>query len=541
MASDSRAPCARSGAGWPHWRVRDRPPRPRDPGRPAAHGPSCDGRSRGRPSPPPRIPVESVSMVKPGVNQVARMPRLAESRGCARRPRAELAARQRRRRGHAARDEARHGIEIEGEADDMTRHDVIPELTGCADIALPAYHGAGLRSVSQSARNLTCQRVPSASSFNGRPAASARPSICATRSCRSARRADLSSVADRVDAARAAGRARCRTPRSAGAEHGGSSSRPISTRRWLIPPIEVLFDAAATHQRRATLARASPPASTSIRKSRSRRPWPRGALCWRRSRRAGSSMARSRTSNTCRACASLRRWRRTGFFGRITGFKLEFGWWVFDGFERTLSAPELELQQGGRRRAHARYVSAFPLSDRRHAGADPPRRRAAADDRARAGRRGRRALRGRRRGPRDDARRARVGRDRRDRGSWATRVRRDDLLTFQIDGSTGSAVAGCTAATRRRSPIRRRSPRSIRSPISASTIEPLAGGAERPGPYPNPYRVGWEDFLRHLVADAPLRVRFRCGHPRPRVCRSLLRERARRRMGRASTTRWERP
>jgi predicted dehydrogenase len=31
------------------------------------------------------------------------------------------------------------------------------------------------------------------------------------------------------------------------------------------------------------------------------------------------------------------------------------------------------------------------------------------------------------------------------------------------------------------------------------------------GPYPNPYRVGWEDFLRHLVAGTPLRSDFAAG------------------------------
>ena len=35
---------------------------------------------------------------------------------------AELAARQRRRRGHAAGDEAGLGVEIEGEADDVAGH-----------------------------------------------------------------------------------------------------------------------------------------------------------------------------------------------------------------------------------------------------------------------------------------------------------------------------------------------------------------------------------------------------------------------------------
>jgi predicted dehydrogenase len=31
------------------------------------------------------------------------------------------------------------------------------------------------------------------------------------------------------------------------------------------------------------------------------------------------------------------------------------------------------------------------------------------------------------------------------------------------------------------------------------------------GPYQNPYRVGWEDFLRHVAAGAPLRSDFAAG------------------------------
>ena len=33
--------------------------------------------------------------------------------------------------------------------------------------------------------------------------------------------------------------------------------------------------------------------------------------------------------------------------------------------------------------------------------------------------------------------------------SWATRVRRDDLVTFHVDGTHGSAVAGCRSAARK--------------------------------------------------------------------------------------------
>lgn len=88
--------------------------------------------------------------------------------------------------------------------------------------------------------------------------------------------------------------------------------------------------------------------------------------------------------------------------------------------------------------------------------------------------------------------------------SWATRVRRDDLLTFQIDGTGGSAVAGLhrcwmqsagdTPDVRHINPTvdigfdYRRSWKEVSEPIDPA----------------NPYRIGWERFLRHVVADAPL-------------------------------------
>lgn len=56
--------------------------------------------------------------------------------------------------------------------------------------------------------------------------------------------------------------------------------------------------------------------------------------------------------------------------------------------------------------------------------------------------------------------------------SWATRVRRDDLLSFQIDGTHGSAVAGLHHCQFRAEPIRRLFSISIPTVILASTIAP---------------------------------------------------------------------
>jgi predicted dehydrogenase len=95
--------------------------------------------------------------------------------------------------------------------------------------------------------------------------------------------------------------------------------------------------------------------------------------------------------------------------------------------------------------------------------------------------------------------------------SWATRVRRDDLLTLQVDGTLGSAIAGLhrcwtqTAAA---------TPRVAHFSVAVDLgIDYRAGWTEAAGEasYTNPYRVGWEEFLRHVAAGAPLRSDFAAG------------------------------
>jgi len=95
--------------------------------------------------------------------------------------------------------------------------------------------------------------------------------------------------------------------------------------------------------------------------------------------------------------------------------------------------------------------------------------------------------------------------------SWATRVRRDDLMTFQIDGTKGSAIAGlhrCYMQSLADTPKI-----AAFNPTVDLAIDYRARWQEAPaaGPYLNPYRVGWEDFLRHLVAGAPLSSDFAAG------------------------------
>ena len=148
----------------------------------------------------------------------------------------------------------------------------------------------------------------------------------------------------------------------------------------------------------------------------------------------------------------LSRLAASDFFGRVVGFRIEFGWWVFDGTEVPCQRPSWNYRKkdgGGLildMYPHWRYVIENTLG--------PMRRVITAMSTATP--------------ERIDERGARYDVDVEDNAStlielesgaigtilssWATRVRRDDLLTFQIDGTKGSAIAGlhrCWTSTQR--------------------------------------------------------------------------------------------
>jgi predicted dehydrogenase len=86
--------------------------------------------------------------------------------------------------------------------------------------------------------------------------------------------------------------------------------------------------------------------------------------------------------------------------------------------------------------------------------------------------------------------------------SWATRVYRDDLVVFQVDGTHGSAVAGLS---RCRIQPRVAAPRPVWNPDERQTRDFRADWQEVPDAlaYPNGFRSQWEMFIRHVVEDAP--------------------------------------
>jgi predicted dehydrogenase len=86
--------------------------------------------------------------------------------------------------------------------------------------------------------------------------------------------------------------------------------------------------------------------------------------------------------------------------------------------------------------------------------------------------------------------------------SWTTRVRRDDLVTFHVDGTHGSAVAGLTKCW---SQARVITPKPVWNPDEPQKIDFFAGWQEVPDtqPYPNGFRLQWELFLRHVAGEVP--------------------------------------
>ena len=84
--------------------------------------------------------------------------------------------------------------------------------------------------------------------------------------------------------------------------------------------------------------------------------------------------------------------------------------------------------------------------------------------------------------------------------SWCTRVRRDDLVTFHVDGTLGSAVAGLQKC---RTQARVNTPKPVWNPDIAQPIDFFDAWDEVPDniAYPNGFRAQWELFLRHVAGE----------------------------------------
>ena len=88
--------------------------------------------------------------------------------------------------------------------------------------------------------------------------------------------------------------------------------------------------------------------------------------------------------------------------------------------------------------------------------------------------------------------------------SWTVRVRRDDLLTLQVDGTLGSAVAGlqkCVAQPRVATP------KPVWNPDVPQAIDFYDTWQDVPTnvAYDNAFKAQWELYIRHVCEDAPFR------------------------------------
>jgi len=198
--------------------------------------------------------------------------------------------------------------------------------------------------------------------------------------------------------------------------------------------------------------------------------------------------------------------KELGFFGRILSVRGEFGYWVFTGLHRDRPAQRpswnYRAADGGGIMldmfCHWRYVidNLFgPVRSLMAWGStDLPERRdengtvyrATADDSAYA------------------LFLLEDGTPVQFNSSWCTRVRRDDLLTVQVDGEKGSAVAGLRdvmvqsgAAT----------PKPVWNPDIPQPIDFYADWTRLPDniEYENAFKLQWEAFIRHVALDEPWR------------------------------------
>jgi predicted dehydrogenase len=94
--------------------------------------------------------------------------------------------------------------------------------------------------------------------------------------------------------------------------------------------------------------------------------------------------------------------------------------------------------------------------------------------------------------------------------SWATRVYRDDLVTFQVDGTLGSAVAGlqhCVMQPRAATPRPVWNPDVKQGIDFYDTWQPVPDNVA----YDNGFKAQWEMFIRHVAEDAPYKYTLREG------------------------------
>nr|WP_163502450.1 Gfo/Idh/MocA family oxidoreductase [Halomonas socia] len=204
----------------------------------------------------------------------------------------------------------------------------------------------------------------------------------------------------------------------------------------------------------------------------------------------------------------LQRLNEANFFGRILSVHIDFGYWVFEGDWVPAQRPSWNYRKedgGGMildMMCHWRYVidnlfgqpTSLVCLGKTHI----PERR---DEQGKAYS-----------ATADDACYATVELDNgavvQITSSWSTRVRRDDLVTFHVDGTLGSAVAGLTDCHIQ---PRAATPKPVWNPDQQQTLDFFSDWQPVPErePMENAFKRQWELFIRHVVEDAPYRWTLR--------------------------------
>jgi predicted dehydrogenase len=276
------------------------------------------------------------------------------------------------------------------------------------------------------------------------------------------------------------------------------------------PEDEVFFDAASTQLRPALLKKAiaarkhvycEKPVATSLAEALD---------LYKTAKKAGIKHGVVQDKLWLPGLLKLKMLRDTGFFGRILSVRGEFGYWVFEGDWQSAQRPSWNYrkQDGGGiildMVCHWRYVLDNLFGEVKGVSClgathiptrwdeNGRKYRATADDAAYA------------------TFELEGGVIAHFNSSWAVRVRRDDLLTLQVDGTDGSAVAGLRRCFTQ---PKVSTPKPVWNPDIPQPIDFFAGWQEVPDnfAYDNAFKVQWELFLRHVAGEGDFRWDLREG------------------------------
>jgi predicted dehydrogenase len=264
----------------------------------------------------------------------------------------------------------------------------------------------------------------------------------------------------------------------------------------------IFFDAATTQMRPALLARAidagkhiycEKPVATGLKEA---------MAIARKAKAAGVRHGVVQDKLFLPGLRKLKLMIDSGYFGRLLSVRGEFGYWVFEGDLQPAQRPSwnYRTEDGGGiildMICHWRYVldntfgavksvsciGATHILER--VDEDGKRYKATADDAAYAT------------FQLDGDVIAHIN------SSWCTRVRRDDLVTFHVDGTHASAVATLSDVYTQH---RMNTPRPVWNPDVRQSIDFLGGWQVTPDytSFGNGFKLQWEAFIRHVVDGEP--------------------------------------